>query len=108
MTNMEVLIKALEAGGYNAKPSKLRQGSMSALFYDEKGNLREGTEEEWDKLYAQAEAGLTTGKCQRCEQETWIVEGYCLTCAMVLDAQKPADQRGSAGHCQPKPATNQD
>lgn len=49
------LRKALEATGYNAKPTKLRQGSISAVFFDENGNERAGTEEEWDQLYAEAE-----------------------------------------------------
>lgn len=97
MSNLDDLRKALEAGGYNAKPSKLRQGSIFAFFYDENGNIREGTEEEWDKLYAQAEVGLAQGPCVRCKQDTWIVRGYCLLCAMFLETQKPADQRGSAG-----------
>lgn len=48
------LLRALEAGGYNAKPGKLRQGCITALFLDENGNPREGTEEEWDKLYEDA------------------------------------------------------
>jgi hypothetical protein len=48
------LLKALEASKYEARPGKLRQGCISALFFDESGNLREGTEEEWDKLFEDA------------------------------------------------------
>jgi hypothetical protein len=48
------LLEALEAGGYNAKPGKLRQGCIMAVFHDEQGNPREGTDEEWDKLYEDA------------------------------------------------------
>lgn len=36
------------------KPGKLRQGCISAVFFDESGNEREGTEEEWDKLFDDA------------------------------------------------------
>jgi hypothetical protein len=50
-TTLHELIKALAASGYNAKPSKLRQGSISAVFFNPDGSLREGTEEEWDLAY---------------------------------------------------------
>ncbi len=48
---LDELIKALIAGGYNAKPGKLRQGCATVLFYNEDGSLREGTEEEWDEIF---------------------------------------------------------
>lgn len=42
------LIKALEAGGYNAKPGKLRQGT---IFLAPKEDGTEYTEEELDKIW---------------------------------------------------------
>lgn len=42
------LIKALEAGGYNAKPGKLRQGT---IFLTPKEDGTEYTEEELDKIW---------------------------------------------------------
>ncbi len=58
---LKELIKALEAGNYNAKPTKLRQGSISAIFYDKDGKPREGTEEEWDALYDEKDEHINHG-----------------------------------------------
>lgn len=50
------LLKALEAGNYNAKPSQLRQGSMSLFFQNEDGTWRGGTEEEYKIAWAKHDA----------------------------------------------------
>jgi hypothetical protein len=51
MSNLDELMKALEAGGYNAKPSKLRQGCIMII----KDDGTEPTEEELDAIWARLE-----------------------------------------------------
>jgi hypothetical protein len=48
---LEELRKAFEAGGYNAKPSKLCQGSLH-LFKDDGSEV---SEEEYEEAYARIE-----------------------------------------------------
>lgn len=50
------LFKTLEAGGYNAKPTKLRQGSVTLLIENPDGTLRGPTDEELDTWYDAHEA----------------------------------------------------
>jgi HAMP domain-containing protein len=47
------LVKALEQGRYDAKPSKLRQGCIYALMKNPDGTFRAPTEEELDAIYAE-------------------------------------------------------
>jgi len=52
----QALLKALEAGKYNAAPSTLRQGSLHLFFTDENGNEREATDAEYNAAYARIDA----------------------------------------------------
>jgi hypothetical protein len=56
--NIQKLIDALTAGGYNAAPSKLRQGSLHLWFEDPPGSgkFRPGTSEEHDAEYDRMDA----------------------------------------------------
>lgn len=85
--NLEALRKALEASGYNAAPSKLRQGSIHAICFNADGTTREPTEEEYDLIYedARIKSALTTAEYDRFIKHTGHRRIECKNCDFKLD-----------------------